>query len=60
MTLLQQLKCDDLKSELDRVRNFSRMWARNLGDRVCLSDDEKVFDFSQEILCLAFNGIPGR
>ncbi len=59
MTLLQQFECDDLQSEFNSICYLSRVRSRDFGDRICLSDDEEVFDFSQEIFGLSLDGIPG-
>lgn len=39
------------------VGDFPRMWSRNFGDRVCLSNDEKILDLPNEILRFALQRV---
>ena len=49
LALLQELKRYDLQSVLDSGRDFTRMRARNFGDRIRLPYDKDILDLSEVI-----------
>ena len=59
-TLRDELERDVSQPVLDQRGNLPRVRTRNLLKRVRLPDDEAVFDFADEVLCLAEDGAPVR
>ncbi len=58
LTLAKEFEGNDLETILDRVGDFTRVRSRNLSDWVCLSNNKKVFDFSNEVFHVIFYGVP--
>src|SRR4051795_11426697 len=55
---LQKLERYNLQPILYGVCDLPGMWTWNLGDRICLANSEKVFDFPYVIFRVTLDGIP--
>lgn len=53
--ILYEFESDCLQPVLDESSDFTRVWARHLVQRVCLSDDEQILDLPDVIFGLAFD-----
>lgn len=57
-TFSKQLKGNDLKTMLDRVRDLAGVGTGDFGNRIRLTDHKEILNFTYEVFCVVLDSTP--